>query len=224
MPGVEVVECNAFSSCDALTDVECGNLELIVEHAFDSCLSLRSIDLPSAEIAYPGAFFCCGALTNVKFGVKLESIRDGAFLDCTSLERITIPLKDGMIDAADVFFSCESLKYVDLVEGALLHQTIAALQMEEWKNDVNEDIVSINQILSTTPAGNAALGVVGGKTEAIQTWIRSVLHKKFQYKAEHRRILNEAATTLQLALPNDIVFKNVLPFLELPPYTFQGED
>jgi hypothetical protein len=63
----------------------------------------------------------------------------------------------------------------------------------------------------------------GGKTEAMQTWIRSVLHKVLQYKAEHRRLLNEAAITLQLALPNDIVFKNVLPFLELPSYTFQGE-
>ena len=67
----------------------------------------------------------------------------------------------------------------------------------------------------------------GRKTLAIQTWIRSVLRKIVHYKAEHRRYLNEAAATLQSTLPlpnDDIVFKNVIPFLELPSYTFEGED
>ncbi len=45
-------------------------------------------------------------------------------------ERIAIPLKDGMIHANDVFDSCIALTQVDLVEGAL-HETIAALQLEE---------------------------------------------------------------------------------------------
>lgn len=34
-------------------------------------------------------------------------------------------------------------------------------------------------------------------------------------------MLNEAATTLQLALPDDIVTNNVLSFLELPSYSFE---
>mmetsp|Transcript_26777 Transcript_26777/g.53538 ORF Transcript_26777/g.53538 Transcript_26777/m.53538 type:complete len:81 (+) Transcript_26777:410-652(+) len=45
------------------------------------------------------------------------------------------------------------------------------------------------------------------------------------YKAEHRRLLDEeAASTLQLALPRDIVMDNFLPFLELPSYTFEVGD
>eukprot|EP00984_Skeletonema_dohrnii_P016066 scaffold7052_cov138-Skeletonema_dohrnii-CCMP3373.AAC.4 len=63
----------------------------------------------------------------------------------------------------------------------------------------------------------------GGKARAIRTWIRSVIGKIIHYKAEHQRIVGEAATYLQLALPNDIVMKNVLPFLELPSYTFEVE-
>ena len=31
-------------------------------------------------------------------------------------------------------------------------------------------------------------------------------------------------TTLELALPNDIAMNNVLPFLELPTYTFEVGD
>ena len=66
---------------------------------------------------------------------------------------------------------------------------------------------------------------MGGKAEAIRTWIRSVLRKVIHYKAEHQRLLDEeVANTLQLALPQDIVMNNVLPFLELPSYTFEVGD
>ena len=55
-------------------------------------------------------------------------------------------------------------------------------------------------------------------------WIRSVLRKIIQYKAQHQHVLEEAATTLKLTLPQDIVIKNVLPFLELPLFTFEVGD
>ena len=55
----------------------------------------------------------------------------------------------------------------------------------------------------------------------MREWIQSVLRKINHYKAEHRHVLDEAATALQHALPqDDIVTNNVLPFLELPPYIF----
>eukprot|EP00984_Skeletonema_dohrnii_P002373 scaffold826_cov87-Skeletonema_dohrnii-CCMP3373.AAC.3 len=224
MPGVEVVEWGAFRNCEALTDVECGKLEVIGDSAFDGCESLTSINLPSIKIVEDYAFYSSKALTNVSFGKELESIGSTALYGCKSLERITIPLKNGMITEDDVFQGCGNLKHVDLVEKEL-HETIEALQMEEWRDFMNEEIASINQILSTTSAGTITYnGDVGGKAQAIKTWIRSVLHKIVYYKAEHHRYLNEAANTLQLALPSDIVIKNVLPFLELPSCTFEVGD
>eukprot|EP00985_Skeletonema_marinoi_P004567 scaffold1980_cov86-Skeletonema_marinoi.AAC.3 len=183
MPGVEVVERGAFYSCKALTDVECDKLERIERCAFGRCISLGSINLPSAKIIQNSAFWNCTALTNIKFRKELESIRGGAFNYCTSLERITIPLKDGIITDDDIFRRFSPL---------------------------------------STPAGDDFDD--GEKALAIRMWISSVLHKFFQCKAKHRSYLNEAATTLQLALPNDIVNMNVLPYLELPSYTFEGED
>eukprot|EP00984_Skeletonema_dohrnii_P030909 scaffold22787_cov78-Skeletonema_dohrnii-CCMP3373.AAC.2 len=228
MPGVEVVEGFAFNNCcEALEDVECGRLETIERYAFSSCESLGSINLPSAKIVEMYAFYYCTALTEIKFGKALESIRVGAFDACTSLQQITIPLKDVMITDDDTFQGCENLKHVDLVEGEV-HETIAYLQLEEWKNDMNEEINSINQILSNTPAGDANDDDddVGGKARAIRMWIRSVLGKIIHYKAQHQHALEEAAATLQLqvALPQDIVMKNVIPFLELPSYTFEVGD
>eukprot|EP00984_Skeletonema_dohrnii_P001758 scaffold586_cov112-Skeletonema_dohrnii-CCMP3373.AAC.4 len=248
MPGVEVVELAAFCGCAALTDVECGKLEIIGKSAFGGC-NLRSVNFPSAKIVEADSFWWCKALTTISFGKELESIRDRAFLDCTSLERITITLKDDMISRDNIFTGCKNLKHVDLVEGAILHKAIAAFQMKEWRNNMYREIDAISQILPTTSGGTSFLNDMGGKAEAIRTWITNVLRNIIHYKTEHHHYLKEATITLELALwkkrlreinvPEgdeegrakcrvkcgaDIVMKNVLPFLELPLCTFKMKD
>ena len=226
MPSVKEVEKEAFIWCRALTCIECGKLERVREFAFYSCESLRGIDLPSIKIVQSSAFGGCKSLTNAKFGKDLKSLRSMAFYNCTSLERIALPLKDGMITDDNIFQACEKLNHVDLVGG--VYETVdALLLLEEWKNDMNEEIDAIKQILPNTSAGTARyanMNEAGGKAQAIRTWIRSVRRKYTHYKSQHRRCVNEATTILQPALPNDILFKNVLPFVELPSDTFEGED
>jgi hypothetical protein len=225
MPGVKVVEAGAFNGCKALADVDCDKLERIGSYAFYNCPSLRSINLPSVKTVQRCAFHCCTGLTGVKFEDKLESIGGQAFVDCTSLEHISLPLKDGLIAADDddyVFTGCENLKHVDLVGG--MHETITALHLEDWRNDMNAAIDAINKILPDTTVGRLTT-IEGGKGQAVIEWIGSVLHKLVGYKAQHRNLLTEAATALveDLSLPQDIVMKHVLPLLELPPYTFEVE-
>ena len=225
IPGVKEVEMCAFNACKAPNYIECDKLEVIGREAFCGC-SFSSIDLPSIKIVEAVAFFSCKKLINVKFGKDLVSIRTGAFKYCRSLERITLPLKDGIFADDNIFQGCEKLNHVDLVGG--VHEAVAALLLEDWKNDMKEELNSINQILPSRNSGNnfctGNLADIGDKTRAIRTWITTVLRKIIHYKSEHRRYLDDAATTLQRALPNDIILKNVLPFLELPSYTFEGED
>ena len=158
---------------------------------------------------------------------KLERFEKFVFC-ATSLERITIPLKDGLVTEDNIIFQgCESLKQVDLLEAAELHETIVALHLEGWRNDMNEAIDSINQILPNTPAGyynHEGDQDEGEKARVIRTWIRSILSKIIQYQAEHRHLLGEVVTTLQHALPRKIVMNNVLPLLELPSHTFGVEE
>lgn len=227
MPGVRVVEYGAFTGCCTLTNVDCGKLEIIKACAFDCCESLRFINLPSAVAVECNAFQHCEDLVEAKFGNKLQRFGEGAFYHCQSLERITIPMKDGLFSHRSIFCFCENLDHVDLLDGEL-HETIAALLREEWKNDMNEKIGSINQILPDTFSGEEE-GLFredgidpGEKAEVIGEWIRSVLRKIMHFQAKHRRVLDEAA--LQLALPRDIVTKNVLPFLDLPSYAFEVEE
>ena len=230
MPGVKEVEAEAFFECIALTDVECGKLEIIKQWAFCVCKSLKSINLPSVRIVDMCALAGCKALVDVKFGCNLERFHSCAFNDCTSLERITIPLKDGLMTEDNIFEECDNLKQVDLVEGVELHEIISALQLEEWRNDMKREITSINQILSTADPG----GVVGNnegnydrsageKALAIRRWIRSVLRKITHYQAVHQRILDEAENALHRDLPRDILTNNTLPFLKLPTHSFEGE-
>ena len=219
MPGVKIIERYAFGGCQALNYIECGKLEIIGERAFGRC-ALSSVNLPSIKIVEKSAFYNCRNLTNVNFGKDLEAIRWGTFFRCRSLRRIALPLKYGIIAANDrIFQGCVKFNLVELVGGVT--ETIAALLLEKWKNHINEEIDAISHSLATTPAGkDYDLGV---KTQALRSGIRSVLSKYIHYRAEHRRYLYEAAAILQPALPNDILFENILPFLELPSHTFEGE-
>ena len=214
MPGVKIVEPGAFNRCTALTDVQCGMLKIVAYEAFRHCESLGSINLPSATNVEQEAFDGCRALTDAKFGRCLERIESGSFNNCQSLERITIPLKDDIItnDPDDYLFQgCEQLKHVDLVERAELLETIACL----WRNDMNEKIDSINQILPNTPSGEwdeeEEVWSGGRKARVIRGWIRSVLSEISHYKAS-----KEVVTALQPLLPPDIAKNHVLPFLRFP--------
>lgn len=117
MRGVRGVERFALQvqACEVLKDVECGTLEIIKADAFNEFTSLRSINLPSARSVENFAFAECTALTDVRFSSKLERIFSGAFDDCTFLERITIPLKDGMIREENTFLCCFNLNQVHLL-------------------------------------------------------------------------------------------------------------
>ncbi len=72
MLGVTIIEEGAFGCCGALTNVECGKLEIVGEEACCYCLSLRSINLPSARVVERYAFASCEALTEARSIGRME--------------------------------------------------------------------------------------------------------------------------------------------------------
>jgi len=79
---------------------------------------------------------------------------------------------------------------VALVGG--IRKTVAKLHLESWRNEIREEIDRINEVLSNTPSRK--------KTVEIQQWIRSVIRLLAQYKTEHKALLKDATTLLELAL------------------------
>ena len=164
LPGVEFMGEMACDGCSALTYLECPKLEQIGSHAFSDCDSLISIDLPSAKVIEWYAFDDCDAIKKANFGKSLETVEKRALLFA---QVITIPLKNDLFEEEEeeehtIFHGCVNLKIVDLVEADVLHETIAALHLEVWRDDMAAKIGSINQILPNTFSGYYDGGVHGG--------------------------------------------------------------
>jgi hypothetical protein len=135
---------------------------------------------------------------DAEFGEDLEAIGSGAFRD-SKLRRIAIPLKDGLFKENGVdgnytqFHDCPNLRTVELVGG--IHKTVASLPLESWRNEMNEEIQRINQIIfpfNDHPDHEKASKVV--------EWVQSINMNIDSFKAEHRALLKEATTLLELAL------------------------
>eukprot|EP00984_Skeletonema_dohrnii_P007071 scaffold2531_cov126-Skeletonema_dohrnii-CCMP3373.AAC.2 len=185
--GVKIIGKHAFYNC-GVTDVEFGDkLETIEGWAFNNCRSLRSLTMPSVRSIDRGAFIDCYHLTDLDLPEGLETIGISAFSYCKRLGRIAIPLN--CMIGVDVLAFCPKLTTVDLVGG--IHLTIASLHLESWRNQMMDEMNRINQVLPT---------IGGGKTAAVQQWMESVLRRINYFKAEHKALLKEAATLLELAL------------------------
>jgi hypothetical protein len=236
LPGVKEVGYSAFNNCRALTDVEFGDkLDTIRSHAFFGCRSIQKITLPFVQAIGSHVFFGSEQLTDVELP-DIESFAHYALANCPRLQRIAIPLKENMfpllpqIQRCTQFDNCYNLATVDIVGG--IHNTIASLLIESWKDEMNQEIDRINRVLPNNPSHE--------KADAIRLWITSVINRMGHYKAEHNTLLKEDMTQLELAvwkakLDKDeidavslrkerritsgadinIIISNVLPFLQI---------
>ena len=216
---VKIIPREAFQHRHNLLSVEThDDLEKVEGCAFRNCHSLRGIKLPGVRIVERLAFFNCEALSDVEFGDKLETIGESAFggcfhlsdvglpyvdtigrqafCRCRRLRCIAIPLKDSIFLFDDTnqrysqFDDSEFLTTVDLVGG--VNKTISSLLLERWRDEMNQEINRIKEVLRITPSHE--------KADAIRLWIRSVTDRMEHYKAEHNTLLKEDMTQLELAV------------------------
>ena len=227
LPGVVEIDESAFVECQKLPFVRFPNLEVVGPYAFTDCVELEFIDLPSVRIVEEFGFQDCTKLVGAIFGSRLENLQRMVFRGCFSLEYVSLPLKAGVIKCDDTFYQCRNLVSVRLVEEAVLNDTVVCLQLQSWRNTMNSVIGSISPSLSSAHPGHLIpTGPVsckaGDKAHTINRWIRSVLRDVNLYKRYHQEFLEEAATSLNLVLPQEIVSGRIIPFLELPLHEYQS--
>ena len=174
-------------------------LDTIGVMAFCGCESLQNIKMPSVRNIGSQAFYGCQQLADVELPC-VGTMGPGAFINCVELRRIAIPLKDNMFpfDRSDYqqrrtqFHECENLTIVDLLGVEGIRKTISSLLLEIWRDEMNQEINRINQLLPNIHHTE--------KTIAIHEWIRSVIYRMEHYKAEHNTLLKENMTQLELAI------------------------
>jgi hypothetical protein len=192
MQGVLEIERSAFNHCIALSELEFDKLEIIGPSAFAYCRCLRSINMPSVRRVGDSAFSFCRQLTDAVFGEKLERIEQYIVNGCTALRRIVIPLKDNILFDNYAFNYCGNLSRVDTLAGEI-HENISSLHLKTWRHEMEEEIDRINQTLPNVPSATL-------KAEITREWIARVLSRMEHYKGEHKMLLKEAMTLLELAL------------------------
>eukprot|EP00986_Skeletonema_menzelii_P017973 scaffold23395_cov74-Skeletonema_menzelii.AAC.1 len=159
--------------------------------------------MPSARNIGQWTFSNCNQLTDLELPVGLETLLNGEFNDCLRLQRIALPLKDDMIDSS-VFFNCPVLVTVDLAGG--IHDTVASLHLESWRNEMKGEINVINEEATTLLE--------------LALWKANLDHNEGgvlerEGVSTTRRQLKRARKEICVTSGASIVIKNVLPFLAL---------
>ncbi len=104
LSSVRVMEAGwTFRYCSSLEDVEFGDKLDTIGHSAFHATSLRTIKTPKVRTIGDYTFFNCEQLTEADFSKDLERIGEAAFLDCPRLRRISIPLKDNLLENDNVF-------------------------------------------------------------------------------------------------------------------------
>ena len=158
----------AFTNCTSLKEVifyNKSNLNTIGNYAFNQCTALEYVTLPgSLQTLGNYAFNKCSVLKNVSFvpwhvefgvgsllnaGVNLETIGQGAFELCTSLESISLPSEVKTIGIY-AFNACYALKYADL------SQCIKLTTLPQAAFNDNQSLEVVNLPASLTTVNNSA--------------------------------------------------------------------
>ncbi|KAK1740122.1 hypothetical protein QTG54_009072 [Skeletonema marinoi] len=183
---VRVVGEMAFSRCCNLMALDNSErLEKIGVQAFLDCSSLGHVNLPSVRVIEASGFAGCTNMMCAILGRHIEAIEISAFYYCTSLRRLRFELGDnGISFASDAFDCCRQLTSIELVGN--IHQSISSLGLEEWQDDMNQEIDRINHLLPNIHDSQ--------KTTELSQWVDIVQSKIECYK------LMENTSLLELAL------------------------
>lgn len=110
---------NTFKDCSSLQTVTFnGNvLEFIALGAFSGCASLTDFTFPMLGSSFTlgaSVFAGCSSLESIVLPENLKTISDNAFLDCVSLETVTMMSDAAGTVGASAFSGCVKLKNVKL--------------------------------------------------------------------------------------------------------------
>lgn len=90
----------------------------IGKYAFYNQVGLKNVNFKGDRLQTIGerSFSDCKALQNIELPVSLLEIRDGAFLNCINLNKLTLPKNISLVDSSS-FSGCDNLTEISFAEG-----------------------------------------------------------------------------------------------------------
>lgn len=153
----------AFRGCSSLNSIHIpGKLELIDDYTFYGCDKLASVTLPeSLKTIGNSAFSNCDTLTEIVIPASVESISEnGAFTDCSSLQKFTVDPENPNYSSADgVLFNKDQTRLLYYPAGrtnAFYSVAMTVTDINVYAFYSNHDLVSITVPGTVKTIGNYA--------------------------------------------------------------------
>ncbi len=219
---LEKIDSGAFSLCFSLESIKIpSSVTIVGNQAFSDC-GIKNIEMPSGLMTIGDyAFFSCFNLKTVTFesACKLESIGEGAFSGCSSLESIDIP--SSLINMGDyAFYNCDILEYNEYDNALYLGNSenkYVALMKAKNSEITSCEINLSTKILSARAFGEcnslinieipASIVSIGKNIFSYCNNLESVVVESGNtiYHSENKCIIETASKTLILGLKNSVI-------------------
>ena len=98
-----------FYGDDAVTGVNCENLQIVGSNCFYDCDGLYSVYLPGIRSLHSYAFYNCSYLQRVELGENLQSMENYIFGNCNNLKRVIIRNSSRVPDIGSDLFQNSSI-------------------------------------------------------------------------------------------------------------------
>lgn len=115
LEGIKTLGAWAFKDCKALTGIDVSKVESIGDNAFSGCDSITELDLSGTNNFGINAIADCHGLKKATLPEGIVELGEGLFMNCDSLESVTIP--SSVVSIKGAFRGCTALTEVVLPEG-----------------------------------------------------------------------------------------------------------
>lgn len=108
---IDIINSRMFQGCTELTGtIKLNKNSIVYDHAFDGCSKITEININDVSSFYPYAFANCENLKmHIIFSNLIDTIPDGLFCNCYSIELVAIDNKIKRIGES-AFKNCKNLK------------------------------------------------------------------------------------------------------------------
>lgn len=197
-PSVKSIESYAFAECSSLMQISFpSSIEFVGSFAFNKCKSLNQITIPSINSIENGTFYGCTSLEKIKIPSTVTKICDEAFRGCTSLMKVKIPSSVISIGSY-AFVDCKSLRKIEIplitvIEKGLFYgcSSLVQFSIPSSVTEICNDSFNGCSLLKNLEIPSSVRFIGNNAFKGCSLLDESIQTRLNQLKGENKRKINE---------------------------------